>query len=163
MAMEKPEFLQIYQQFREKVWRLVSKYVSGYHDREDLFQEVFLKIHQALPGFRGESELSTWIFRITANHAINFLKKQKRHDLFRQIFGGFRHTEVEEGPQDSDGSLSKPLEQLNPRQKMILLMADVEEMKLDEISAILKIPLGTVKSNLSRAREIIKKELKENG
>ena len=161
--MEKPEFSQIYQQFREKVWRLVSKYVSGQHDREDLFQEVFLKIHQALPGFRGESELSTWIFRITANSAINFLKKQRRHDLFRQILGGFRHTEAEEEKKDTDDSLFKLLDRLNPRQKMILLMADVEEIKLDEISAILKIPVGTVKSNLSRAREIIKKELKKNG
>ncbi len=160
--MEKHEFSQVYQQFREKVWRLVSKYVSGKEDREDLFQEVFLKIHRALPAFRGESELSTWIFRITANSAINFLQRQKRHELFKKILSGFRSVEEEE-PKEDEGSILLPLDKLNPRQRMILLLADVEEMKLEEISAVLKIPVGTVKSNLSRAREIIKKELRKNG
>jgi len=57
----------------------------------------------------------------------------------------------------------KPLKKLNPQQRMVLLLAEVEEKKLEEIAEIMKIPIGTVKSTLHRAREIIKKEVRENG
>ena len=160
--MEKPEFPQIYQQFKEKVWRLVSKFVSGHHDRQDLFQEVFLKIHNALPAFRKEAALATWIYRITANTAINHLKAQKRRELLHQLLSGLRLVH-EESLKELEDPIVLPLKLLNPRQKMILLMADVEEIKLEDIAAALKLPIGTVKSNLSRAREIIRKELGKNG
>lgn len=161
--MQQYDFEEIYAKHKENVWNLISKYVFSQHDREDIFQEVFLNIHRALPKFRGESAIETWIYRITVNTAINYLKKKKRYDKLKEVLNGFRSIEKEEEEEPVESSVWKPLEKLNPRQRMILLLSDVEEKNLEEIGRILDIPVGTVKSNLHRAREIIRKELKENG
>lgn len=157
------DFDRLYLDHKERVWNIIAKYVAGQHDREDLFQEVFLKIHRALPRFRGESSLETWIYQITVNTAINFLNKRQRYQKLKELLGSFRLFEAEEEKTETDAGVWAPLAKLNPRQRMILLLADVEEMKLEEIGKLLKMPVGTVKSSLHRAREIIKKELKQDG
>ncbi len=166
-TMTQFDFSRIYAEHKESVWKLVSRYASSEQDREDLFQEIFLKIYKALPRFRGEAKLNTWIYRITVNTALNYLKKRKRYAGLKDILSKFRFIEEKEDfvPKDvspREEKLSKPLKKLNPLQRMILVLADVEEKKLEEIAGTLNIPLGTVKSNLHRAREIVKKELKEN-
>ncbi|MFA6548319.1 MAG: RNA polymerase sigma factor [Candidatus Margulisiibacteriota bacterium] len=160
--MIKLDFQDIYNEHKDKVWSLTSRYVSSQADKEDLFQEVFLKIHQALPKFRGESALSTWIYRITVNTALNFLEKRSRQKKLLDLLSRFSLHEAEE-PVEFNDAVWKPLEKLNPQQRMILLLSDVEERKLEEIGTLLKLPLGTVKSTLHRAREIIKKEVMKNG
>ena len=157
------DFTRVYADHKENVWKLISRYAASRHDREDLFQEVFLKISKALPRFRGEAKLDTWIYRITVNTSLNHLKKRKRYAALKNILSKFRSIEEREEDKDRDKEkLSKPLEKLNPLQRMILILAEVEEKKLEEISKTLNIPLGTVKSNLHRAREIVKKELNKN-
>jgi len=162
--MNRGDFSRVYSDHKELVWRLVSRYVSQRADKEDIFQEVFLNIHRSLSKFRGDSSMETWIFRITANVSINYLKKKNRYRKFREILAAFRPELPEEkDPDDKAENIMKPLEKLNPRQKMILLLSDVEEKKLNEIAEIMKLPAGTVKSNLHRAREIVKKEVMKNG
>jgi len=155
------DFAKIYAEHKDAVWKLVSRYAASKPDREDLFQEVFLKIHKALPHFRGEAKLDTWIYRITANTSLNYLKKRKRYAGLKEILSKFRFVEEKEEEKEEE-KLSKPLQKLNPLQRMILILAEVEEKKLEEIAKTLKIPVGTVKSNLFRAREIVKKELNKN-
>lgn len=157
------DFSTVYSEYQETVWRLVAKYLAKQQDREDLFQEVFLKVHQALPRFRGESAPGTWIYRITVNTAINYVKKQQRYRLLTNLLAGLKFEESIETSDVEATTLLKPLEKLNPRQRSILLLADVEEIKLDEIAQIFNLPLGTVKSNLHRARELVKKEVEKNG
>jgi RNA polymerase sigma-70 factor (ECF subfamily) len=153
------DFTQIYNENKENVWKLVSRYVFAREDREDLFQEVFLNIHKALPRFRGEASVSTWLYRVTANTAINYLKRRDRHRRIVDVLANLRIVEAEEPTEMEAGSLERPLAKLNPRQRMVLILSDVEEKKLEEISEIMGLPVGTVKSNLSRAREVVKKEL----
>jgi RNA polymerase sigma-70 factor, ECF subfamily len=156
------DFEAVYSEHKENVWRLVSRYVFTREDREDLFQEAFLNIHKALPRFRGEAAVGTWIYRITVNSALNHLKKRDRHKKAIQLLSTLRIIETEE-PAAGDGAwLEKPLARLNPRQRMIVMLADVEEKKLEEIAQLMSLPLGTVKSTLHRAREILKKELNQN-
>jgi RNA polymerase sigma-70 factor (ECF subfamily) len=76
-----------------------------------------------------------------------------------QALSALRIIETEEPMVTDETLLEKPLARLNPRQRMIVMLADVEEKKLDEIAQLLSLPLGTVKSTLHRAREILKKEL----
>lgn len=149
--------------YQNQVWKLVARYVAREQDREDLFQEVFLAIHRALPRFRGEATLSTWIYRLTVNTAINFLKKQNCYKGLKDLLVKLHIAEVVEPWQTDDLTLFKPLEKLNPQQRMIVLLADVEEYKLEEIAQIMKLPIGTVKSTLHRAREILKKEVEKHG
>jgi len=158
-------FDEVYSEYKEMVWRLVSKYAAQDQDKEDLFQEVFLKIHKALPGFRGDSSPQTWIYRIAVNTAINHIKKKNRIKTLQNMLNLFERDNDSEGrsQEPTNGPLIKPLEKLNPQQRMILLLSDVEEKKLDEIGSLLNLPIGTVKSNLHRAREVLKKEVEKSG
>lgn len=161
--MAENDFARVYADRKDDVWRLASKYVFSQQDREDLFQEVFLNIHKALPRFRKEASVNTWVYRITVNTAINYLKKKNRYQWLKKMLDGMRHIGEEMQDVPTDVQLLKPLEKLNPQQRMILILADIEEKKLDEIAEALKMPVGTVKSNLHRAREIVKKEVSKNG
>jgi RNA polymerase sigma-70 factor (ECF subfamily) len=162
--MDNLDFSKVYNDSKTNVWNLVSKFVFSQQDREDLFQEVFVSIHKGLKNFRGDSSLSTWIYRVASNTAINHVNKKNRYKSLLNLLHLQRNDEASE-PRDHSAGLEdlEPLKILNPKQRMILILADVEEKKLDEISEIMKIPSGTVKSNLFRAREIIKKEVVKNG
>lgn len=157
------DFKEIYESNKNTVWQIASRYIASPHDREDLFQDIFVNVHKALPKFRRESAVSTWVYRIAVNTAINYLKKKKRQEKLHSIFSMFRQANDEPRYLESSEELLKPLEKLNPRQKMVVVLADIEEKSLAEISAILRLPVGTVKSNLFRGREIVKKELMRNG
>lgn len=161
--MTELDFGKIYADSKNNVWKLVSRYVFLREDREDLFQEIYLSVHKALPRFRGEASINTWIYRIAVNTAVNYSKRQNRYKWVKKMLGSLRVIEEDVREAATDVQALKPLEKLNPRQRMILLLADVEEKKLDEIAKTMNIPVGTVKSNLHRAREIIKKEVSENG
>ncbi|MFA4967018.1 MAG: sigma-70 family RNA polymerase sigma factor [Candidatus Margulisiibacteriota bacterium] len=161
--MIKQDFEQIYMDSKKNVWSLVSRYVFFQQDREDLLQEVFINVHKALSKFRGESSINTWIYKITVNTAINYVNKQNRFKTLKRALSGLRIIEEESLQVSSDINELKPLAKLNPQQRMILLLSDIEEKKLDEIAEMMRLPIGTVKSNLHRAREIVKKEVIENG
>lgn len=156
------DFTQVYAEHKERVWQLISRYVFSREDREDLFQEVFLNVHKALPKFRGEAAVATWLYRITVNTAINYLKKRDRHRTVITVLSSLRIIETEEPIIAEATALEKPLRKLNPRQRLVLILSDVEEKKLEEIAEVTGLPLGTVKSTLHRAREAVKKELMKN-
>lgn len=162
MTKEEDRFSQLYHQHKEQVWRWVSRYV-GAADREDLFQEVFLRVHKSWGKFRGEAAFSTWLYRLTVNTALNYLKKQQRYQLLKEALAVLKIEIAHPAEKKEEEFPALSLAKLNPKQKMVLVMSDVEERPLEEISQLLKLPLGTVKSNLHRAREILKKELRENG
>ncbi len=157
--MAQPDFSSVYEEHKGNVWKLVSRYVFTREDREDLFQEVFINVHKALPRFRGDSAVGTWIYRIAVNSAVNHLKKRDRHRKVIEVLSNLRLVETVEPERDEGASLEKPLAKLNPRQRMIVTLSDLEERKLEEIAQIMSLPLGTVKSTLHRAREILRKEL----
>ena len=159
--MGKIEFADVYAQHKNSVWRLVARYVFNREDREDLFQEVFLRIHTALPNFRGEAKLETWLYRITINTSMNYVNRQNRSQKLKQFLANLRIIEELEAPEIDE--LSLPLSKLNTQQRMIVLLSDVEDRSLEEIASMTGLPLGTVKSNLHRAREIVKKEVIKDG
>jgi RNA polymerase sigma-70 factor (ECF subfamily) len=161
--MAQLDFEAVYAEHKGNVWKLVSRYVFTREDREDLFQEVFLGVHKALPRFRGESSVGTWLYRITVNTAVTFLKKRDRHKIAIRILSGLRMLETEEILEKEEARLEGPLKKLNPLQRMVLVLSDVEEKKLSEIAEIMKVPVGTVKSNLHRARKMVEKEVRKNG
>ena len=152
---------------KEFAWKTICKYADNEQDREDVFQDAFVSISRALKGFKGDSDIKTWIYRICVNTAINHLKKRK---LVENISGAlisvlpFFKT-FHDGPEAVNelGEL-RFLKVLDPKQRAMLIMAEVDEMKISEISVILKIPQGTVKSTISRAKEKIRTYIrKENG
>ncbi len=158
-------FEQVYAKYKEKVWSLIAKYAPAKHDREDLFQEIFFKIHRNLEKFRGDSDIGTWIFRIAVNEAINFGRMKNRLFKLDQVLEKLNIFKKTQEPDEIEDDIRQwaPLKALNEKQRIILIMAEVEDMKLSDISKYMKISEGTVKSNLFRAKEILKKELDRGG
>ncbi len=157
--MAQTDFESVYEEHKANVWKLVSRYVFTREDREDLFQEVFINVHKALPRFRGESAVGTWLYRIGVNSAVNYLKKRDRQRKVVEVLSRLRLVDTAEPETGTGASLEKPLSKLKPRQRLIVTLSDIEEKKLEEIAEIMSLPLGTVKSTLHRAREILRKEL----
>lgn len=169
------EFQKIYKTFQPKILRYLSRLVGG-HEAEDLSQEVFVKVDQALKNFRGESKLSTWIYRIATNAAVDRL----RSSSFQQTVQSKSLDDSKEGSaEDKDvwtGEKPPSVEQQLIRKEMnecirdfvenlpenyrtVVVLSELEQLKNDEIAEILGVTLDTVKIRLHRARARLKKEL----
>jgi RNA polymerase sigma-70 factor (ECF subfamily) len=169
-------FCQLINQNQGLVLSIVFKMVTRNEDREDLCQDIFLKVYEKLPLFGFRSKLSTWIGAIAFNTCINFLKKSKPL-LLQDLLGpeegeeeGRNEIRVEtirdqgrtpgEKMEDKDRSLLllESIERLTVIQKTVLQLFHGKELTLHEIAEITDLPINTVKSHLIRAR----KHLKEN-
>jgi RNA polymerase sigma-70 factor, ECF subfamily len=133
-------------------------------DAEEVAQEVFLRVHRALPGFRGEAALSTWLYAITSRLCLNRLKAPHRR----------RRAEAEldvvadpaPGPgadletAERDAALQRAIAALDEEARIVVVLRDVEGLSYEEIAAALELPIGTVRSRLHRARTALKESLR---
>lgn len=143
------EFLDFYEKQVSKVRGLLYRIV-GEVPLNDLTQETFLKAWEYRNKFRGDSEASTWLYRISYNCAIDYLRKTKNRD----------HISPEQ--EEESGSLEKEISQrdladkalahLEVEHRVVTVLFYLEDQSIKEISRILQIPEGTVKSRLNTAR-----------
>lgn len=162
------EFQKIIEKYQKLVWHLVSKIVKSQADREDVSQDVFVKVYKNLNSFKFESKLSTWIGRIAYNSAINFIQK-KKPELYEDISPGgvtldsLASTNVNPanfvGSQNVNAILKKEIMNLPIQYKTIVTLYHLDEMNYNEIAEITTLPIGTVKSHLFRARKLLKDRL----
>jgi len=155
------------------VWRVVWRIVRHREDTEDLVQEVFLAAFQALPGFRGESRLSTWLHRIAVTRALNHLERseEKIRRASRALDEAADQPDAEAGGAGlapAEGQAPSPLQELEAGElrrrldeclerlpgawRAVLILRDVESASYGEIARVVGIALGTVRSRLARAR-----------
>ena len=175
------DFQQIYDAYHSKVFRYMSRLVDE-AEAEDLTQEVFVKAHRALNAFRGDAKLSTWLYRIATNTALDRL----RSPSFKQIAASSSSRELDEkvdteiNEKAADIEETKPLvewqlvqkqmnecirgyiERLPVSYRSVLVLSEWEGLRNDEIADILEITLSTVKIRLHRAKEKIKEALLAN-
>ena len=155
------------------VFNLVFRMLGNYEEAEDVSQEVFVTVFKAIGSFRGKSRLSTWLYRIAANHAKNRLKylARRRTDR-RQSLDTTSESEIHRArPQSSDAPESiaiglelerlvqDALSRLEDDHRLVIVLRDLEHLSYDEISAITGLTMGTVKSRLHRARAALKQTL----
>lgn len=161
-------FRSFIQQYQRLVSHIVFRMVSNQADREDICQDVFVKVYQNLKDFQFESRLSTWIAKIAYNTSINFLEKRKNlllGDLPSQggSLDGFSANDIlpDESAEKNDLSfrLQAEIEKMPIHFRTILTLYHLDEMSYDEISEIMQLPEGTVKSYLFRARRLLKERL----
>jgi RNA polymerase sigma factor (sigma-70 family) len=150
------------------VLHMVAKVVDSAEDREEISQDVFLKVYDKLGDFSFQSRLSTWIATIAYRHAINHLKK--RHMKFSEIPDErvFNKSAVEfENPEtileekDVERYVLNLVEQLPVQYKGVLLLYHVKHMNYQEIGEITGMPEGTVKNYLFRARKLLKEKVEK--
>lgn len=160
-------FILLIRQHERLVAHMIARLVKNDEDREELCQDVFLKVHEKLGQFTFQSKLSTWIATIAYRHAVNHLRKRKM--LFSEIpeEEAFSNNLVEESnpetlaeERDLDSYVMTLVDQLPGQYKVVLTLYHVEGMHYGEIGEVLSMPEGTVKSYLFRARKLLKEKVK---
>lgn len=156
---------EVIKEYYSPLHNLAYKIIGNEEHASDIVQDSFESWHKSIDKFRGESSLFTYLYRIVTNKSINFIRKQKREKkLIQKIENNFNNDE--HNPIKStelkmvfDEAFKKvPDKYLKP-----LLLVEYEQFDYKKISKILDIPLNTVRSRISRAREKLLKILKEMG
>lgn len=169
-------FETLVRQYQQKVYNLTLRLTGNPEDAWDLSQEVFFKVWRSIDTFQGQSALSTWIYRMTYNLCIDFLRAQKRQKTVSLTVEDDKEEAVELQLPDPDPDpeqalllaedralLDRALRELDTEARTILTLRVVQELPYDQIAQVLHVKEGTVKSRLSRARERLRKKLAELG
>lgn len=151
--------------YQDRIYSAVHNYVSNPDDAIDIAQEAFVKAYSKLRSFDSSSAFYTWLYRIAVNTAIDHLRKRKSRptdsledEKFTEV--GFEpvSTDMRTDPEraatasEQKAVLRNAIDQLSDKLRSVLVLHDVEGLSQEEVAEILKIPVGTVKSRVSRAR-----------
>lgn len=142
--------------YQQRVYWLVRKMVIDHDDANDLTQEVFIKVHKYIPGFREDSQLYTWIFRIATNECLTFLnKKRKRFFLPIEDVSKELTQKIETSPDLSGDEIQKKLQkaivQLPDKQRLVFNMKYFDEMSYEDISEVTNTSVGALKASYHHA------------
>ena len=156
----------LYEIHRSKVYNLSWRMLGSSQEAEDALQDVFIKVFDRIKNYRGDSAFSTWLYRMATNHCLDVLRRRKILS-----FLGFENApEVEDKKEDGRAIdlgfspvIAKALEKLPNKQKACLLMREMEELSYEDIAAALGLSLGSVKSNIHRAKAFLKECLEKEG
>lgn len=149
------------------VGHMIARLIDRNEDREELCQDVFLKVYEKLGEFTFQSKLSTWIATIAYRHGINHLRKRKieisnwPEEESMERFVAIEDASETLAEKEMDQLVLQLVEKLPPQYKAILTLYHVQEMTYPEIVEITGLPEGTVKNYLFRARHLLKEKVKQ--
>ena len=142
----------LYHQYKRRVFGIIHRIV-GHSDSEEVAQEVFVRIFRALGSVRGESALSTWIYRLTVNAALSYVaKRSRRNEVGDEALMALPAAPVPQGDPGLRSRIEVALTQLPAGYRAILVLHDVEGLSHEECAEILECRIGTCKSQLHKAR-----------
>lgn len=173
MKGDQHAFKLLMDKYQKPLYFHVLKMVKQHEQVEDLVQEAFMKAFNNIHAYNTTFAFSTWLYRITTNHTIDYLRKRKLkttsiHDPIRT-----KHGEIEieiDSQNETDrhiirkerkAILHDAISNLPDKYRQVIVMRHLEEMSYDEIAGELDLPLGTVKAHIFRAREMLYKGLKD--
>ena len=168
-------FNQIVERYKDKLTNFLYRFTYDIDSAQDLAQDTLLKVYIKKDSYKEIAKFSTWIYTIASNLAKTELRKIKRRKTYtisalstddREFVIHQSDAESFEDEEDtlvSGKILQKCLNNLDNEFKNIIILRDIQELSYDEISKILKIPLGTVKSRINRGRFKLKDLLKQKG
>ncbi|MBK1792540.1 sigma-70 family RNA polymerase sigma factor [Persicirhabdus sediminis] len=163
------------QRYSRRLYGLVYNMTSNNEDTSDLLQDIFAKAYRSLKRFKGKSSFYTWIYAIAVNMTLNFLKKRKRRASYSydDISSGLQHDPAfidqkhfsNPRRQANIGELQKRLNEamqmLSDDHRAVVTMFDIQGMPHAQISKILSVSVGTVRSRLHYAHQLLQGHLKE--
>jgi RNA polymerase sigma-70 factor (ECF subfamily) len=155
--------------YQSKIFALCLRILKNEQDALDAVQESLIKIYKNLDKFKFRSSFSTWIYTITKNTAFDAFRRKKNDVSFDDISEFTWSEQTSYGLEDSvvdaetRGSIYRMINELRHDQRSVIILKDIDGYSYEEISVILDIPIGTVRSRLSRAREKLRAALKAEG
>ena len=157
-------FEELVKLYEKRVYALTLRMCKHPEDAAEAAQEAFLSAWQGLPFFRGDSSFSTWLYRLASNACVDLLRKEGRH---KNAAGPSFNDEdaaldvADEAPQPHEALERKELKEqieaglqaLTPDHRQVLILREMHQLSYDEISDVLDLDVGTVKSRINRARK----------
>lgn len=162
-------FDELVRRYQHRVFTLAMRWMGDEQVASEVAQDVFIALFRSLKNFRGDAQLSTWIYRVVVNHCKNRRQyRRRRHMNKHEALEGERRGD-DDGPKrqfaadgpmpdasvhqsDAERLIREALDQLDEDQRAIIVLRDIEDLSYEEISELLELPRGTVKSRLHRAR-----------
>jgi RNA polymerase sigma-70 factor, ECF subfamily len=172
MGNERMDSEELVSRYKRLVHHIIYRMISDRDAHDDIFQEAFLNILRSLPDYRGKSQLSTWITSVTMNTCRNALRKnasrspEMNRDLREDpdLVASDSSPELDIERSDARAILEIQLNRLPPKYKMPIVLFYIEHFSYRGIADALGIPIGTVKTNIYRGMQGLKKTLeKEHG
>lgn len=163
-------FSRLVELYQTRLYNFTFNYLKHPEEAKDVTQDIFVSVYRSLSGLKDVSKFSSWLYQIALNHCRNRYKKLKRTGYFNSQSIDDPESFVQLTSNNSPGDQVERQEVINivrttisemkKQEKEILMLRDMQELSYEEISAILSIPIGTVKSKLNRARTALKNRLK---
>lgn len=148
-------FRTLMETFGEQLYWLIRKMVASHDDANDLVQQSFMKVWTNIHNFRGDAKLSTWLYKIAVNEAINFINKEKQRNNIVGPEDSYLMSTLESDPYfDGDElqlKLQKAILALPEKQRLVFNMRYYDEMKYEEISEVLGTSVGALKASYHHA------------
>lgn len=161
-------FARLVQLHQRRVFNLVYRMLQDYEEASEVTQEAFFAAWQGLPSFRGDARFSTWLYRIAYNCCLKQLEVRKRERAVQiavQAEQALARRSLEErasaelDAQDCQQFVRSQLSTLPAKYRIVLVLRHLQEMTYEEIAEILSMPVGTIKTHLFRARNLLKERL----
>ena len=168
---ERDLFSELVRRYQDRLYTQCLRQMGSAEVASELAQDIFIKIFQNIQRFRNDCAVSTWIFRIAVNHCINQKQRQyrRKHHAHEPLEGynpenprelaGNSNVLNDIQSQEWRNHIDVAMAKLDAEQREILILRELQELSYDEISEILELPLGTVKSRMHRARTTLSKLL----
>ncbi len=161
----------IVKRYKEQLLNFVYRFVGNQEEAEDIVQETFLRVYRKRKAYKRIAKFSTWIYTIAGNLSRTELRRRKRRKLFSVSEMGFEDRDFEisddvYNPETQvDGVIQeeiihREINNLSPKFREVIILRDVQELSYEEISKIIKVPIGTVKSRVNRGRLKLQSQLK---
>jgi RNA polymerase sigma-70 factor (ECF subfamily) len=157
-------FGSLYQANQRRVFSVALNFFGGRRElAEDVTQQVFLKIFNKLDDFRGESEFTTWLYRITINACLDEQRKTRRFFSIENLFGELRSRKTPDEKferREVAGEVQKAIGELKPKFRLPILLKYAEGLSYEEIAKVLDCSVGTIGSRLNRGHKMLANKLK---
>jgi len=173
MIDNQSHFEKLYREFHVLVFNVALHYLQNTEDAEEITQDVFVKIHHSLENFNQKSSYKTWIYRITINQCLDFLKQKNSQKRFF-IFGKksqneqeylnastFEHPGIAMEQQEDAKILFEVINTLTENQKTAFLLSKLDGLSNPEIAEIMQLSISSVESLIFRAKATLKEKLAE--
>ena len=171
LARDTAAFGALVSRYQNRLYHSLVHVAGSAEDAKDIAQEAFILAFQKLSSFRGDAQFYSWLFRIALNASVNF--RRKNRSLGHSIDAAKERIGIEPTDAHADSRPEQPLEQVETQRlvrealaqmteefRIPLVLAEMEEMKYDEIAELLKCPIGTVRSRIHRGRAELRDKLR---
>lgn len=161
----RPQFNALVREYSERVYNHAYRMLGNREDAEEATMDVFLKIHHGLHDFRGDAQLSTWIWRITTNVCLSRRTKKREQTVSMELEEVIADLDPTSNPEEvfmkeeTREELARSIAELPEREAAAITLFYLEGMKYEEIAAILGVPMGTVGTAVHRGREGLRKKM----